>query len=270
MTGRPRILDYKILGKLATKLGKNIDGVRKNIDAMARRKRISSEAALVLSAEKYHIGTATYQRKLDPRIQDQISNARLTVSPSPATPRAIRGKMLKAKKNVGAHPDFSDPYLPAALYAGLDIVSSEAYPILFILENSLRAFIGRVLSGKYSSGWWLEVGKKKSTKDIAKKAADRKANESENWHHAKRGVHEVYYIDYSDLLTIIRTFDAEFSVYFKKGAEKNLPGKLQELTPTRNVVAHNNPITKNDLDRLRIHARDWVGYMQYLHGQNRP
>ena len=140
---------------------------------------------------------------------------------------------------------------------------------MFILENSLRSFIERVLLAKYGRDWWLEVGKKKAISEIAKKVAGRKSNEAENWHHAKRGVHEIYYTDYSDLLQLMKSFDSEFSKYFKKGAEKNLPGKLAELTPTRNVVAHNNPITKNDLERLQIHAKDWIKYMQYLHEQKK-
>jgi hypothetical protein len=105
---------------------------------------------------------------------------------------------------------------------------------------------------------------------LAKKAIDRKDNETDNWHHGARGAHEIFYVDYSDLLLIIRSFDSEFAPYFKKTVEHNLPGKLAELVPTRNVVAHNNPITKPDLDRLKIHSIDWIKYMQHLHKKQNP
>lgn len=45
-------------------------------------------------------------------------------------------------------------------------------------------------------------------------------------------------------------------------------GKLEELTPMRNIIAHNNPITAKDLERLKVHARDWFAYMQYLKSQD--
>ncbi len=259
--GRPPLLDQKLVAKIAKKLGKSKTKVVKAVSAMATRQGIASESALILFARKHKVGSATAQRKLDQGKQLEI---RSTISGSTASvSTTVRRGKLPAKK-LDSNPEFQDLYLSESIYSALP---AEAYSILFILENSLRLFVERILAAKYGSDWWLEIGKKKATSEIAKKVGDRKKNESENWHHTKRGVHEVYYTDYSDLLQLMRTFDTEFSSYFKKGAEKNLPGKLAELVPTRNVVAHNNPITKNDLDRLRIHVKDWIKYMQHLYSQ---
>jgi len=70
---RPRILDIKILEKIAKKLGKkNKAEVNKIISARARKLRISSEAVLVILAKELNIGTAVYQRRLAPNVQEEI------------------------------------------------------------------------------------------------------------------------------------------------------------------------------------------------------
>lgn len=257
--GRPAILDQKLVGKIAKKLGRTNLNIGKSISALASEKSISPEAALVVMAKRHGIGAANFQRTLsqekNTEVRSVLGDSNQAISP---IPRKVKG-LPKKYPNTAA--DFSDPYLANPQ------LPTEAYSILFILENSLRLFITRVLSATYGQSWWTEIVKKKATQDIATKVNERKTNESSNWHHSKRGVHEIYYTDYSGLLTIMRSFDPQFSPYFKKLPEKNLPGKLAELTQTRNIVAHNNPIGKNDLDRLRVHARDWMKYMQALYKQ---
>jgi predicted CopG family antitoxin len=258
-----RLLDEKLLDKLAKKLSRTSLQIVKLVSARAARKGISSEAALILFAKENGIGAATVLRKLDPNKQMEVRSA--TQNLIKALPKSASSKRSLRAAVLSPQDDFVDPFLSDALYSGLSGVSSEAYQMLFILENSIRDFIKRILEKKYGSNWWSEIAKTKSTSEIAKKAVDRKKNEADNWWHAKRGAHEIFYIDYADLLKIIRIFDAQFSIYFKKGGEKNLPGKLAELAPTRNVVAHNNPIIKTDLERLRVHSKDWIKYMQYLY-----
>ena len=69
---RPRILDQKIMMKLAKKLGKsNTADINKLVYGRASRQGISSEAALIQLAREHGIGTATYQGKLDPTKQAQ-------------------------------------------------------------------------------------------------------------------------------------------------------------------------------------------------------
>jgi hypothetical protein len=109
---RPRILDERIMTKLARKLGKReLRAVNSIVSARASKKGISSESALVLLAKEHGIGVSTYQRKLDPTKQAEIRDGlvgflgtasnRNTPAPKPAkahTPRpSTTGKaQLKA------------------------------------------------------------------------------------------------------------------------------------------------------------------------------
>jgi Protein of unknown function (Hypoth_ymh). len=73
---RPRILDQKIMLKIAEKLGKkNIKIVNGIVSRKASKLGISAEAALILLAKEKGIGTATYQRNLDVTKQAEVRDA---------------------------------------------------------------------------------------------------------------------------------------------------------------------------------------------------
>jgi len=74
--GRPRILDQKIMSKIAKKIGKkDITAVNGMVSKKAAKLGISAEAALILLAKEYGIGTSTYQRKLDVTKQAEVRDA---------------------------------------------------------------------------------------------------------------------------------------------------------------------------------------------------
>ncbi len=65
-------LDAKLLAKLHAKTRKSEQYLREQISRRANRAGISSEAQLILWAKQLGIGTATYQRKLAPNIQEEV------------------------------------------------------------------------------------------------------------------------------------------------------------------------------------------------------
>lgn len=71
-----RILDKKLLLKIATKLNKrNVTDVNVLVSKKASKLGISPEAALVIIAKNLNIGTASYQKKLDHNKQTEIRDA---------------------------------------------------------------------------------------------------------------------------------------------------------------------------------------------------
>lgn len=74
--GRPRFLDEKIMSKIAKKIGKkNITAINGMVSKKAAKLGVSSEAALIILAKEYGIGTATFQRGLDPTKQAEVRDA---------------------------------------------------------------------------------------------------------------------------------------------------------------------------------------------------
>jgi uncharacterized protein (TIGR02391 family) len=81
---RPRILDEKIMSKLAKKLSKkSITNINGMVSRRASQLGISPEAALILLAKENGIGTATYQRNLDVSKQAEVRDTLPTLFASP-------------------------------------------------------------------------------------------------------------------------------------------------------------------------------------------
>src|SRR5712664_1990075 len=77
------------------------------------------------------------------------------------------------------------------------------YPILYVLENSMREVVKRVMSVKFGSDWWdtqLLSGKLKSAH---RTAAGRMKKESRQRWHQRRGDHPVDYVGLDELGDII-------------------------------------------------------------------
>jgi len=79
-------LDPSLLNKLAARTGKSPQYIREQISRRASRLSIPSEAAQVLWAKEFGIGTAGFQRRLEPHVQHQIASVLSRGSAKPAPP----------------------------------------------------------------------------------------------------------------------------------------------------------------------------------------
>lgn len=112
--GRPRILDEGIMRKIAKKLGKrDLPPINKMVSAQARRLGVSAEASLILLAKEHGIGTATYQRGLDPTKQAEARNAlpSVFVAPPRAASQAAKGGVRRVALSSKAQLKLAIEYL---------------------------------------------------------------------------------------------------------------------------------------------------------------
>jgi uncharacterized protein (TIGR02391 family) len=80
--GRPVILDRKLMGKIATKIGKkDLKIVNGLVSRKASKLGVSAEAALVILAKEHGIGASTFQRTLDAAKQGEIRDNLTTFFP---------------------------------------------------------------------------------------------------------------------------------------------------------------------------------------------
>ena len=95
-------LDPRLMEKLVTKTGKPLKYVREQVSKRATRLGISAEAAMILWAKEFGIGTSTFQRGLDPHIQEQVRAGlpALFLAPAPSANK----KNGKTKEPKGARP----------------------------------------------------------------------------------------------------------------------------------------------------------------------
>jgi uncharacterized protein (TIGR02391 family) len=69
------ILDPKLIAKLAGRLEKTEKYTRETVSKFAHKTGVASEVALIILAKRNGIGTALYQRSLDPTKQAQVREA---------------------------------------------------------------------------------------------------------------------------------------------------------------------------------------------------
>ncbi len=137
---------------------------------------------------------------------------------------------------------------------------AQIYPLQYILENSFRVVIRKVLEKKHGVDWW-ESKVNKTTKDTVK---GRKEKEVKQPWHGRRGQHEIYYSDFADLKGIIFKNWDDFKDVFPN--QQWIFQKLDELEHPRNVIAHNNPLGKDDIKRIELYFSDWVNLLKQKKG----
>ena len=130
------------------------------------------------------------------------------------------------------------------------------YPILYVLENSIRELIKRVMEANYGEHWWHEKTKTGRSKSIGEKVKQRMANEQKNKWHQRRGAHPIYYTNLTDLKTLLSSNGSKFfpHILSKKEWFLNL---MDELEPSRNVLCHMNPLEPNNINDIKVKFERW-------------
>lgn len=133
---------------------------------------------------------------------------------------------------------------------------ADVYPMMYVLENSLRHVIRRVLESKYGADWWL----KKVSAPTQTSVRNRTSGEAAKPWHSKRGVHPLFYSDFKDLKSIVEKNWADFAPIFSD--RNSITQKLVELEHPRNIIAHNNPLSAHERNRLRVYFGDIMNTLE--------
>jgi len=182
----------------------------------------------------------------------------LPANPLPAPlhqPRTSRGPAASARPvRIAPSLELVDAMLPPAIAAEASRMAS-VYPKLYVFENSIRTVIVRVLRAKHGGDWWLTC----APTGVQKTVADRKAHEAKTPWHGKRGTHEIYYANFGDLRDIITKNWVDLEPIFLK--QPWITQRLEELEPPRNIVAHNNPLSRQEENRVDLYFNDWIALL---------
>lgn len=91
-------LDRNLLDKIAKNLGKKRTDINVMVSKKAAKLGISSEAALIILAKEQNIGTAHFQRKLDPAKQTEVRDSLPTIFTSQRRQKEDTGKTKQVRK----------------------------------------------------------------------------------------------------------------------------------------------------------------------------
>lgn len=205
-----------------------------------------------------HLEGLDLTRYLDASTVHRIRTIVPTSTPPPQGTLTTRRKP-RARRQVLISVSPSLPQIDAFLSSTMATDAAkmaELYPKYYVLENSIRIVITRILEHKYGPGWWQTQVEIRVRQNVAK----RKAKEKNQPWHGKRGRHEIFYSDFGDLKKIILRNWQDFKDLFP--SQPWISQKLDELETPRNIMAHHNPVTKRDLDRIDVYFQDWVDLIQ--------
>ena len=183
--------------------------------------------------------------------QGQISQP----SPTANEKRTIRKHTSRPSKPISVLiPDLEKLQIPNLTKSNVLEAAEMAkvYPLIYLFENSVRGFIKEVLD-KEKPNWWDRVNK-----GIKQRVEDRQKTEKQNAYHGKSRIHPIQYVDFDDLRNIIQSNAKIFNEYMPDKNVEYLQQKLRELKDSRNILMHCNPLTEDDIRRVRLYLADWV------------
>ncbi len=129
---------------------------------------------------------------------------------------------------------------------------AELYLVIHCFENSVRKLIEDVLSNTLGTNWFNLA----ASSSIQNKYNERSLKEKKHKWLAPRGISPLFYIDWGDLVTLIRKYPNEFS--HKIPDLKFVELRLEELEKIRNIVAHNGTLQLDeDFQRVILYFKDW-------------
>lgn len=132
------------------------------------------------------------------------------------------------------------------------LVMQRSYRLLFVLENLVRELVREVLE-EIDKDEWFE---KRASREMKKKVEDRKSAEAKNNWHAGRNAHPIYYLDFGDLALLIQSHWENFKGLLP--TQSWAVSRLNDAERSRNVIAHTNLLSDEEVVRLEMHVRDWV------------
>jgi hypothetical protein len=238
----------KKLGVTPQRLSQRVAQVKRLYGPMS-----TEEGTYILAHQEGLDLTKYLDREVVDRIRGMLPKDGGQTTPA-APPRARKKAAPSNAVRIAPTLEVVDAMLPAAVAADARRMAT-VYPKFYVFENSLRNVISRVLRAAHGKDWWNKC----APGDVKKKVAKRKAQEGETPWHGKRGTHEIYYSDFGDLRKLIIGNWAEFSGLFPK--QEWITHLLEELEPPRNILAHHNPVSKQDEKRIELYSDDWIALL---------
>jgi len=217
----------------------------------------------------YSIETAAYvlavENKIDISKYDisseemiEIREAMKSMTPSVSQVSNKKSKVRTEKQiilNLESDFKISCPCLPESVIKDA-IKMRRIYPYIYLFENSIRFFVKNTLDAKYGANWWAT----KVSNPIQKEVEERQQKDGRNRWHGKRGEHPIFYTNIDHLARIITNNMDDFKDKLPdvKRPIEWLTNRIDEVELSRNIVAHNNPLSDGDIARVKMYFKEWI------------
>ena len=126
------------------------------------------------------------------------------------------------------------------------------YPLLYVLENSIREVIDLIMTSHYGDNWWNS----KAPKRLRDTVGDRMSDEEKNSWHQRRGARPIDYLDLNQLPALMRKIEKEIVSDIIPSLEW-FTQLLNEVYKSRCVICHMNPLDADNIEAVKLRFRQW-------------
>jgi hypothetical protein len=161
-------------------------------------------------------------------------------------PQPVSKPPRRTARRPRSYPLVSQSLARSAVSLGHDV-----YPVLFLLESSIRGFISTRLS-KTGTNWWDTLVPSAVRNNVARTI---KKEARFPWRE-KRGKHPLYYANFADLKEIILANISHFSDVVVNAEWFKV--HMEDVYMARNNLAHCVPLSKDDVAEINKMYRDWA------------
>jgi hypothetical protein len=247
-------LNPKIVEILSTRLHKEKSTVTQQISLLKRvYPGIPSNSVAQIYAHKNNLSVLG---KLTPEEKTFLKDIQFQEHPVgkvKKTTVAKSNKLIDSRTiQISKNFKFSDPILSNVKITEAKEMAS-VYPLLYILENSIRVFIDRIYVANAGIDWWSTMPIKR---DIKEKVEKHKMNEERNKWHQRRGANNLDYLDLIELKYFIN-FNPNYFIPIFFDSQEWFNIFLQEIYMSRCVLCHMNPLEKNNIKGLEVRFSQW-------------
>lgn len=230
---------------------------------LSDRASIKTAEAIWILASQNQINLTKY---LPPEVVQRVRELRLQI-PAPPRPAGEQGGPVsrtassvtkKTARAITIAREFkeTDPILPAQILTQAKEMAA-IYPLLYVMENSMREFLRRVVDAHNNSGWWTTTAPTRIRERIKSRMAD---DEKHAWHQ-RRGSHPIDYLDLNELPLIVQNNQALFVPAFLPSAQW-FDQFVDDLYKSRCVLCHMNPLRKENVQDVRLRSGKWRRLVQ--------
>ncbi len=248
----------KLKAALLKKIGITESGLSRRVRKIKEKHSMTTEDATYVIAQqekiildKYLDGeTIDRVRSLMPNVSESVPQASARIS-QVQKGRKATGKKQERIVQIGKEFKGTDPILSTTKLNEAKEMAA-VYPLLYVLENSMREFIHRFMTNKHGVNWW-DSQASTTLKNIV---ASRMKDETKHSWHQRRGARPIDYLDLKDLPKLMRKIENEVS-------GKVIPDiqwfeqMVNEVYKSRCVVCHMNPLEKDSITSVSLRFKQW-------------
>lgn len=194
-----------------------------------------------LDEEEIHIIRDLLQQ-VTPPLQIKTKNIERKSEKQAARQYAVR---------IGKDFELIDPLLSRSKLKEANEMS-DIFPYLYLLENSIREFIDRIMTAQYGSNWWDSQAPPELQKEVIKRMSDDKRD---SWHQ-RRGARPIDYLDLKDLPRLMNKLEKVVVPDIISDLDwfRQL---VKQVYKSRCVVCHMNPLHKDNVDAVLVWFNQW-------------